>query len=92
MEGVDLERPLPPLWKEFDALRNHPVMVIRGANSDILSAATVEAMRTHHPVLETLEVADQGHTPLLVEGDVVARIRAFVGRCEAARTDHALSA
>ncbi len=86
MEGVDFERPLPALWKEFDALAKRPVMVIRGEHSDILSATTVEAMRTHHPALETIDVPDQGHTPLLVEPDIIARIANFVRRCETAHT------
>ena len=30
LNGVDAERPVPALWKEFDALASVPVMVIRG--------------------------------------------------------------
>ena len=49
---LDIERPLPSMWNEFDALARVPILVIRGANSDILSAATVTAMRERHPELE----------------------------------------
>ena len=83
MEGIDFDRPLPPLWKQFDALAQVPVMVIRGEHSDILMPATVEAMRARQPGIEVLEVPDQGHTPLLVEAEIIATIAGFVRRCDA---------
>jgi len=82
LAAVDLEQRLPPLWNEFDALARVPVLVIHGANSDILSAATVEAMRVRHPGLETIEVADQGHVPLL-DANLIGPIAAFVANCNA---------
>jgi len=84
LNGVDAERPVPTLWKEFDALADVPLMVIRGANSDLLSVATVEAMRARRTALETMEVPDQGHAPLLADADTISRIVAFVGQCDSA--------
>lgn len=79
----DIERPLPSMWNEFDALARVPVLVIRGANSDILSAATLSAMCARQPAIESFEVADQGHVPLLDSPELIQRIVGFIVRCEA---------
>ena len=83
LDGITPERPLPPLWKEFDALARLPVMVVRGTNSDLLSAATVEAMRARRRSLDVVEVADEGHTPRLTDPRTAGRIAAFVTSCKA---------
>jgi len=83
LKGTNLERPLPALWKQFDALAGVPVMVIRGGNSDILSTATVEGMRARRSRLEIVEVPDEGHAPLLVGAGIIGRIAAFIATCKA---------
>jgi len=81
LAGIDIERPMPSLWNEFDALGHVPMLVIRGANSDILTAATVEAMAARRMTMQSIEVPDQGHAPLL-EGELVRQIAGFVAACE----------
>lgn len=84
LDGIDLEKPVPDLWPQYDALAKVPVMVIRGALSDLLSAQTVAAMRKRKPSLEVLEIADQGHAPLLAEPETIERIRLFIDGVERA--------
>src|SRR5215207_6972724 len=40
LESIDLEAPLAPFWFLFEGLKRVPVLTLRGANSDLLSAET----------------------------------------------------
>lgn len=80
---LDLEKPLPDLWPLFMGLRDIPTFVIRGANSDLLSADTVVEMVARHPRCEALTVADQGHAPLLTDAPTMARVATFLDHAEA---------
>ena len=68
------------LWQVFRQIRDTPVLVIRGALSDLLSAAIVERMALEHPGLEQLTVPNRGHAPLLTEPECVAAIDGFIRR------------
>jgi pimeloyl-ACP methyl ester carboxylesterase len=85
LETVSPDKPFPTLWQEFDAMAGVPLMVVHGANSDILSAATVTAMQARRPDMEVVTVPDQGHAPLLSDARTITAIAAFAAKCDAVR-------
>ncbi|WP_226578331.1 alpha/beta fold hydrolase [Acuticoccus sediminis] len=78
VRGYSPDDPAPDFWPGFQALDGKPVMVVRGAYSDLLSAATVEAMRRRHRDLATLVVPDEGHAPLLWDRLSIETISTFL--------------
>ncbi|MEQ5801556.1 alpha/beta fold hydrolase [Halomonas sp. H10-9-1] len=65
------------LWADWHALRC-PAMVIRGADSPLLAAATVARMAETQPGLITLEAAGCGHAPFLDRDSQVEPLRRFL--------------
>ena len=68
----------PDLWPLWRALGRLPILVIRGAHSDILSVTTLARMQREKPGLEVLSIANRGHAPLLDEPGCVAAIERFL--------------
>ena len=75
---------VPDMWPQFVALRHVPVLVVRGANSDLLTADTVAEMHALHPGMHALTVKDRGHAPFLTESGVPRAIRRLIERAHAA--------
>ena len=70
----------PPvdLWPLFEACGGMPLALIRGANSELLSSATVAEMQRRRPDMLFAEVPDRAHIPFLDEPPAVACIAAFL--------------
>ncbi len=71
---------LPDMWAQFKALGHVPALVIRGENSDILTAETATRMEAAHPDLQSVTVKDRGHVPFLDEPEALAALDAFFER------------
>jgi pimeloyl-ACP methyl ester carboxylesterase len=82
LKDFDLNKPLPELWPQFEGLRDVPLLVIRGANSKLLSAETLAEMSRRHPDCRMVTVEGQGHSPLLETGTLPGLIREFVARAD----------
>ncbi|MEO5881902.1 MAG: alpha/beta hydrolase [Caldimonas sp.] len=65
------------LWGAFDAIRC-PTLLLRGADSDLLSRPTAEEMTRRGPQPRLHEFAGVGHAPTLVAPGQVAVVREFL--------------
>ena len=65
------------LWHLYDSLQC-PVLLLRGAESDLLSADTAQAMAERGPKARVHTVAGVGHAPMLVQPDQRAVVRGFL--------------
>ncbi|MCB2023082.1 MAG: alpha/beta hydrolase [Burkholderiaceae bacterium] len=65
------------LWAAYDRVRC-PVLLLRGADSDLLSPATAQAMTERGPKATLREFAGVGHAPMLIAPDQIAAVREFL--------------
>jgi pimeloyl-ACP methyl ester carboxylesterase len=74
-------------WDDYDAIEV-PVLLLRGAESDLVLPPTVQEMRTRGPgrrgLLQVVEVPGCGHAPALNVPDQLDVVTAFIERHEAA--------
>lgn len=78
------EGPPPDLWPLFQACAGLPLALIRGANSDLLTAAQATEMRAARPDMIFAEVPDRAHIPFLDEPESVAALHAWLAAVRAA--------
>lgn len=74
-----LDRPIEgDLWDLFAPLARLPALLVRGGDSDVLSAATAAEMRARFPRLAYAELPGVGHAPTLSEPGLAATVDAFL--------------
>ncbi|AMR77571.1 alpha/beta fold hydrolase [Cupriavidus nantongensis] len=64
------------LWRSFEAIEA-PVLVVRGAQSDLLLRETVAEMVARGQHVSSVEVPDVGHAPTFVDPAQIAIVRQF---------------
>ncbi len=65
------------LWASYDALRC-PTLLVRGADSDLLSRETAQAMTQRGPKARLVEFEGVGHAPTLIAPEQIAAVREFL--------------
>jgi len=67
------------LWSVWDRIEC-PVLVLRGAHSDLLLRETADEMRVRGPRAEVVEIEHCGHAPALVDPDQIALVAEWLRR------------
>ncbi len=70
------------LWPAWEALGGRPLLVLRGALSDLLGTETLQRMLDRIPGTEAVTLADVGHAPTLDEPEAVAAIERLLARVD----------
>ena len=65
------------LWQAYDAI-SAQTLLLRGAQSDLLSVATAQQMTQRGPKAQLVEFAGVGHAPTLIAPDQVDAVADFV--------------
>jgi pimeloyl-ACP methyl ester carboxylesterase len=68
----------PDLWMPYTRI-TAPILIVRGAESDVLSKATAQRMCRVLKNVRLVEVPGVGHAPSLVEPESIGAIREFLG-------------
>lgn len=74
------------LWQLYDQISAR-TLVLRGAQSDLLSSETARAMAVRGPQARTVEFEGVGHAPTLIAPDQVATVVDFLRAIEPAEID-----
>ena len=71
------------LWEFFGKIGDLPVSVVRGEHSDLLSAATVAAMKQQNAGLDATTIPKRGHAPFLDEAPAKDALARWLARVDA---------
>ncbi len=66
------------MWHAFKQI-HIPILIVRGGNSDLLSAATVAEMCKSNPYARSIEIPNVGHAPAFVKAEQIALAKEFFG-------------
>ena len=65
------------LWAAYDAIAC-PTLVVRGAESDLLTPDVAQQLTRRGPKAKLVEFAGVGHAPTFVQADQIAVVKEFL--------------